>query len=141
MQQEVARNTVVEAGYSGAKGTHLYDIENINLAGAGQFYLGDPLVSGPQCANTGFINEDTGVDTCLTRPNQQYSNINTRGSLGSSSYAALNLKLQTQNLHNTGLSVIANYTWSHTLDDLSEVFSGDNAAFSLGYTKLPQPGT
>jgi hypothetical protein len=140
VQQEVARNTVVEVGYSGAKGTHLYDIENINLAGAGQFYLGDPLVSGPQCANTGFINYDTGVDTCLTRPNQQYSDINMRGSLGSSSYEALNLKLQTQNIHNTGLSVIANYTWSHTLDDISETFSGDNADFSLGYTDFLNPG-
>ena len=44
VQRQVARNTVVELSYSGAHGVHLYDIENINLLGAGQAYLGDPLI-------------------------------------------------------------------------------------------------
>ena len=67
VQRSVARNTVVEASYSGAKGTHLYDIENINLAGAGQVYLGDPLVTGPLCDNSGYVNE-TGVATASPAP-------------------------------------------------------------------------
>jgi hypothetical protein len=145
VQRSIARNTVVEASYSGAKGTHLYDIENINLPGMGQVSLGDPLVTGDACANTGYVNSDTGVPTCLTRPNAQYSNINMRGSLGTSSYAALNLKFQTQDLHHTGLSLITNYTWSHSLDDLSSTFGSDSQGGSgyigsLGYTNLLDPG-
>ena len=46
LQREVARNTVVEVGYSGAHGVHLYDLNNVNLQGAGQVYLGDPAVAG-----------------------------------------------------------------------------------------------
>ena len=135
---------MVEASYSGAKGTHLYDIENINQVGA----VKSTLVirwSRPACANTGYVNSDTGVATCLTRPNQQYAAINMRGSLGSSSYNALNLKFQTQDLHNTGLSLITNYTWSHSLDDLSSTFGSDSQGGSgyigsLGYTDLTNPG-
>jgi hypothetical protein len=142
LQREVARNTVVEMGYSGAHGVHLYDIENINQFGAGQYYLGDPLitttdpVTGAGC--TGF-NFNTAAPECLTRPNQAYAAINMRGSLGSSSYNALNFKFQTQNLRNTGLSMVANYTWAHSLDDESSTFSdslqgGSGYLGSLGYT-------
>ena len=130
LQREVARNTIVELGYSGAHGVHLYDIEIINLLGAGQFYLGDPLTfsQSPDCPSP-----------CFNRPNDQYSNINMRGSMGNSSYHALNLKFQTQNLHNTGLSLVANYTWAHSLDDISSTFSdslqgGSEYIGSLGYT-------
>jgi len=147
LQRSVLRNTVVELSYSGAKGTHLYDIENINQVGAAQNNLGDPLVSGPACANTGYASFETNppTPTCLTRPNQQYAAINMRGSLGSSSYNSFNVKFQTQNLHNTGLTLITNYTWSHSLDDLSQTFGGDGqggSAFvgSLGYTDYTRPG-
>jgi len=49
-----------------------------------------------------------------------------------------------QNLHNTGLSVVANYTWSHSLDDESSTFSdslqgGSGDIGSLGYTDLTNP--
>jgi hypothetical protein len=145
VQRQVASNTVVELGYSGARGLHLYDIENINLAGAGQVYLGDPLVTGDACANTGYTNQETGEPECLTRPNSQYSNINMRGSLGASNYGALNIKVQTQNLHSTGLGLVANYTWSHSLDDISSTFSdslqgGSGDVGSLGYTDFLNPG-
>jgi len=120
LQRELTRNTILELGYSGAHGVHLYDIENINNAGSAQFYLGDPLTYG------------------YTRANNQYSALNLRGSLGGSAYHALNVKFQTQNLHNTGLSLVANYTWAHSLDDLSSTFSdnlqgGSGAIGSLGY--------
>ena len=141
-QREVARNTVVEIGYSGAHGVHLYDIENINQVGAAQVYLGDPLVTDPACPYTNFA---TGNSECLTRPNQAYAAINMRGSAGSSSYHALNIKLQSQNLHNTGLSLVANYTYSKSLDDLSSTFGdslqgGSGYIGSLGYTDLTNPG-
>jgi carboxypeptidase family protein len=144
LQRQVANNTIVELSYSGAHGVHLYDLDNINLPGAGQVYLGDPLVTGAACANSGFVNTQTGVPECLTRPDPQYSNINLRGSFGSSAYDALNVKFQTQNLHNTGLTLVANYTWAHSLDDLSSTFSdslqgGSDGIGSLGYTDLLNP--
>jgi len=139
LQRQLARNTVFEVSYSGAHGVHLYDIENINLLGAGQFYLGDPVSFGPTPTMPAGC-----PAVCLTRPNNQYSNINLRGSLGGSSYNALNIKLQTQNLHNTGLSLVGNYTWSHSLDDLSSTFSdslqgGSSYLGSLGYTDFTHP--
>ncbi len=156
VQRAVARNSVLELSYSAAHGVHLYDIENINLLGAGQAYLGDPLMTTPaseassptpNCANgpNGFQNPLTTDFGCLTRPNNQYSNINMRGSNGQSTYAAFNLKFQTQNLRNTGLSLVANYTWAHAIDDISSTFSdslqgGSGYIGSLGYTDLLQPG-
>jgi hypothetical protein len=144
LQHQLATNTLVELSYSGAHGLHLYDLNNINLPGEGQVFLGDPLVTGAACAGSGFVNTQTAVPECLTRPNQQYSNINLRGSYGSSAYDALNVKFQTQNLHNTGLTLVANYTWAHSLDDLSSTFSDSLQGASdgigdLGYTSLANP--
>jgi outer membrane receptor protein involved in Fe transport len=136
VQRQLGGSTVAEGSYSGAKGTHLYDVENINLLGAGQAYLGDPLsFSGyPSCSSP-----------CFNRPNDQFSNINRRGSMGSSAYEALNLRVQSQNLKNSGLTIVANYTWSHSLDDLSSTFGdslqgGSGYIGSLGYTSLLDPG-
>jgi Carboxypeptidase regulatory-like domain len=138
VQRQVAKNTVLDIGYNAAHGVHLYDIENINLLGAGNFYLGDNTTN-PGCSALGTI-----PTLCYTRPNNQFSNINMRGSLGTSSYNALNVRLQTQNLHNTGLGLVANYTWSHSLDDLSSTFSdnlqgGSGAIGNLGYTTVVDP--
>jgi len=115
IEREVARNTVVAIEYNGAHGVHLYDIRPSNPLGGGNFYLGDSF----------------GADG-YTRPNYQYSGINTRGSGGTSRYNALNVRFQTQDLRNTGLSVVANYTWAHSMDDLSSTFS-DSAQGGSGY--------
>ena len=141
LQHQIVPGTVVDIAYSGARGVHLYDLENIDQYGAAQMYLGDPLVIDPSC---GFTNFDTGDSECLTRPNMQYSAINMRGSNGSSNYQGLNIGLQTQNLRNSGLDLALNYTWSHTLDDLSSTFGdslqgGSGYIGSLGYTDLTNP--
>jgi hypothetical protein len=141
LQRELAPNTIVDLSYSGAHGVHLYDLENINLTGAANFYLGINPESAA-CAGEGTPTDpETTLPICLDRPNDQYSGINMRGSLGVSAYHALNVKFQTQNLHNTGLSLVANYTWSHALDDLSSTFSdsaqgGSSYIGNLGYTNV-----
>ncbi|MGA7686432.1 MAG: TonB-dependent receptor [Terriglobales bacterium] len=144
LQREVAKNSIVELGYSGAHGVHLYDLNDVNLQGAGQEYLGDGVnADNPLCNSSSALVGPTGP--CFTRPNFQYTNINERGSGGSSSYNAANIKFQTQNLHDTGLSLVANYTWSHSLDDISSTFSDSlqggsgNGYGSLGYTNLTDP--
>jgi len=155
LQRQVATNAVVEISYSGASGSHLYDLNNVNLIGAAQEYLGAPLVttlstaSGEQCpyidpGATAALPADeqsagVTVNGCYTRPNSQYAAINERGSFGSSSYNGLNVRFTTQNLHNTGLSLVTNYTYSHSLDDLSQTFSDDLVQDSLGYTSFTDP--
>lgn len=119
LERQVARNTVFALEYAGAHAIHLYDISAFNPIGGGQFYLGDPF---------------DGTD--FTRVNNQYTGINTRGSNGSSHYSALNIRFQTQNLHNSGLSVTANYTWSHATDDLSSTFSDSTQGASAGIGNL-----
>jgi len=158
LQRQVAANALLEISYSGAHGVHLYDINNINLAGAAQEYLGAPFVTtfydpsaptSPQCpyADPGataaltqaqLMNGDV-VNGCYTRPNSQYTNINQRGSGGSSAYDALNVKFQTQNLYHTGLTLVTNYTFAHSLDDLSTTFSDDLTQGSFGYTSYLNP--
>jgi hypothetical protein len=142
LQRELAPNALFEVSYSGARGLHLYDLNNVNLIGAAQEYLGAPLltgtdpISGTTCP---YTNPVTSVPTCYTRPNSQYAAINLRGSFADSSYNALNVKFQTQNLYHTGLTLIANYTYAHSLDDLSATFSDDLAQGSLGFTNFLDP--
>lgn len=118
LERQVARNSVFALEYSGAHGIHLYDIAASNPIGGGNAYLGDVT---------------PGI---LTRVNDQYTGINTRGSNGSSHYSALNIRFQTQNVHNTGLSVTANYTWAHSTDDLSSTFSDSTQGASNGIGNL-----
>ena len=145
LQHQFARGALFEIAYVGAKGDHLYDLTDVNEVGAGQVYLGDPVVqSNANCSNSGITNLITGIAECLTRPNPQYTNVNMRGSGASSAYDGLNLRVQVQNLHRTGLSLAGNYTWSHALDELSSTFGdslqgGSGYIGSLGYTSLVDP--
>jgi outer membrane receptor protein involved in Fe transport len=127
LERQVTRRSILALEYSGAHGVHLYDIAAFNQLGGGQVYLGDPL-PGTVLAN--------GTKQALTRANQQYSGINTRGSNGASHYSALNARFQTQNLYNTGLTLVANYTWSHSTDDLSSTFSDGTGGASNGIGNL-----
>jgi len=142
VEHQLFPNAILNVSYSGAHGVHLYDLANINLAGAGNFYLNDPVVtgtdpvSGTTCPWTNPVSNEA---TCYTRLNSQYTNINKRGSMGSSSYNGLNVKFQAQDIHKTGVSLIANYTFSHSLDDLSTTFSESLSNGSLGYTTYTHP--
>jgi hypothetical protein len=127
LDRQLAHNTLVSLQYAGARGLHLYDIKNINAKGGGNVLLGDPLTVG-------------GSAPTLTRLNNQYSDVNNRGSNGDSYYESVNVQFQTTNLRNTGLSLVANYTVAHQLDDLSTTFSETNNAFGLGYTQPFNPG-
>ena len=131
-EQQLGPNTFVSVAYIGSRGIHLYDIKNYNGLGSGNALLGDPIqqpgTSGPNAVYA------------LTRLNPQYSNINNRGSAGDSYYDGMNVQFQSQNLHHTGITLVANYTLAHETDDLSTTFSESNNAFSLGYTNPFNPG-
>lgn len=107
--------TAVE--YSGSKGEKLYTIENSNMAGAGNVFLGIPCTPGD----------------CVDRLKAtQYTSINRRAGSGFSTYHGLNFRLEAQNVKNSGLTMRMNYTWSHAIDNLSDVFSGSGNNFNLG---------
>jgi hypothetical protein len=128
LEHQLTRTSFVSLQYVGARGTHLYDIKNYNGSGSGNVELGDP--------NVDPVTKDYG----LTRLNDQYSNINNRGSNGDSYYHGGNIQFQTTNWRQSGLSLVANYTLAHQMDDLSTAFSETNGAFSLGYTNPFNPG-
>jgi hypothetical protein len=115
IQHQLRPNTLLSIEYSGAHGVHLYSIENLNQTGFGDVYLGtDPTVNPTD------------------RLNEQYANMNTRGANGFSFYEGLNTSLQATNLLHQGLDLTANWTWSHSIDNLSSTFSETPQALSLG---------
>lgn len=133
-EHQLNHSTMTSIQYVGARGIHLYDIKDYNAPGSGNVMLGDP-VTDPQ----GRVDSDGNVLQALTRLNPEYSDINNRGSDADSYYHGMNVQFQTTNLHQTGLSVVANYTLAHAIDDLSTAFSESNNAFSLGYTNPFNP--
>ena len=114
MDRQVMRNSVLSVEYAGSKGTGLYSIANLNDAGYGSAFMGDARIAN--------------------RINYQYTNINYRSDGGFNDYNGLNVKFSTSNLFNKGLQLVANYTWSHSIDNLSSTFSdGYSSAYGLGF--------
>jgi outer membrane receptor protein involved in Fe transport len=113
LQREIHHNLIAEVYYSGSKGEKLYDIANINRPGSGAVYEGD----------AGFTRLHT----------FQYTNINFRNDAGNSVYNALVAQISMKNFASTGLTLNANFTWSHTFDDLSDTFSSSGNQINLGY--------
>jgi hypothetical protein len=128
LEHQIVPNVVGSIGYVGSRGVHLYDIKNWNMQGAGNVYLGDPITqyTAPNPPANGY-----------SRLNNVYGDINDRGSNGDSHYNGMNIGLQMNNVRRTGLSMTANYTYAHSLDDISSTFSESNSASNgvgnLGY--------
>ena len=134
-ERQLGHKNMISLEYNGAHGTHLYDISNVNELGGEQFYLGDSRTitgAGSACS-----------PTCWTRPNMEFTSINNRGSHGFSHYNALNVRFQSQEIMQTGLSVLTNYTYAHSLDNLSSTFSessgSSNGIGNLGYLNSADP--
>jgi Carboxypeptidase regulatory-like domain len=110
--------TTGSLSYVGTRGIHNYSIANINRTADGGVYLGDARV--------------------VNRTNYQYSNINWRGADGDSYYHGLTAEVRSANLFQTGLTVRADYTWSHSIDNTSSAFSDSGneggGGLVLGYT-------
>lgn len=120
VEHEVVRNVVVGVDYTGSKGTNLYSLENPNRPGAGNVYLGDPCTIGDPFSCTARLRTT------------QYTNINRRGDKAFSNYNAMNVRVNVRNVANSGLNLTANYTWAHTIDNLSSTFSESSNNFNLG---------
>ncbi|MBO0798697.1 MAG: TonB-dependent receptor, partial [Blastocatellia bacterium] len=135
IERELRRNLVFAVDYSGSKGERLYTIENPNRVGAGVQYLGDAFtpVSDPNDPNYN-------LDLAPRLRTTQYTNINARSGNGFSIYQALNVRVNINNFANSGLRLTTNYTWSHTIDNVSSTFSESNNNFNLGLLDPFNPG-
>jgi hypothetical protein len=111
---------VFSVSYAASNGIHLYDIANINLGGYGGAFLGDAR----------FAN----------RLNYQYGSMNYRSDNGLSRYHAFNVRYGVTNLWNKGLGITSNYTYSHSLDNISSTFTdGYESLYGLGYLDAFNP--
>jgi outer membrane receptor protein involved in Fe transport len=121
LEREVVKNTTLSVAYTASRGLHLYSISSINRGDSGAVYLGDSRFG--------------------SRINQQYGNINFRGSDGDNYYNAMNVGLRSSDLFHWGINLTANYTWAHAIDDLSTTFSeGPSNSNNLGFTDPFNPG-
>jgi hypothetical protein len=105
VQQEIGRDRVLEVGYAGSKGTKLLGARDINQPAP------SPAQFNP-------------------RPNPQFADINILESRGNSNYHSLQARFQQSFQH--GLTALASYTWSKSIDDASSFF------VSAGDANYPQ---
>lgn len=123
LEHQIGSKMHLEIDYSGSIGENLYDISYANFPGTGNYYLGIPCTPGD----------------CEATLNNQYSGINLRGAGGHSTYNSGNIRYDIQDVGHTGITLRANYTYSHTIDDLSDTFSSSGNQFNLGYTDFQNP--
>jgi hypothetical protein len=103
-QYQLSLNTLLEIGYAGSKGTNLYSAYNANQAAP----TADPSIPYPirrpipELGNTGL--------SCVP-----CSGVN-------SDYSGLNVRVERR--FSQGLSFLAAYTWSHSLDEASNASTG-----------------
>ncbi len=133
IEHQVTHSSLFSIAYSGSHGLHGYDIANVNGGAYGGNYLGDGTPLGNPTYNFG------------NRLNLQYSNMNYRSDHGFSHYNSLALGWRANDLWSKGLNLSTNYTWSHSLDNISSTFSDSNGgtasgAYSLGYLDAFNPG-
>jgi hypothetical protein len=131
LEHQFGNSMHVEVDYSASIGENLYDIAYMNFPGQGNYYLGIPCTPGDTLTG--------GPNPCDAILNNQYGLINRRGGGGYSTYNAMNIRYDIQNIRNSGLTLRTNYTWSHSLDDLSDTFSSSFNQFNLGYTDVVHP--
>ncbi len=117
-------SSTASVSYSGSRGERLYSVSNVNPVGSANVYLGAPCVPG----SLGF------TGTCTARLAPQYSDIDFRTNGGTSTYNAAIARVVTRNFWHTGITLDANYTFSHAIDDLSSAFSyPPHGNFVLGF--------
>jgi Carboxypeptidase regulatory-like domain/TonB dependent receptor len=116
IQQSLGADWLLQLGYVGTNGVHLP-----------RFIEGDPAVFIPGMSGGQPISNENNVNqrrlysgcTLTSGPNVPcvYSSIGEIASVANSSYNALQTSLRKRFGH--GLSFLASYTWSHSIDDVS----------------------
>ena len=105
IEHNIAGRFLASAKYVGSSASHLYAESQIDRPGSGVFI--------------GLPNQSL---------NPNVSGIRLRGSFGHSTYNALQLRLESKALSASGLQFGVSYTYSHSIDNMSNVFGEDEVA-------------
>jgi hypothetical protein len=125
VQQQVSSRVMLQIGYVGSKGTKLFRFRDINQPSQAQITAYDTSAAQcngatlPNCPIAGFDGPD-GNNFNVPRtafPNLFY--VNQEESTASSIYHALQTSLRISQWH--GLSSQANFVWSHSIDNASDL--------------------
>jgi carboxypeptidase family protein len=122
IEREVLRDYMVSAAYVGTKATKLTRLTTPNLgpnvipfAFLGQAFSSTPLLVAGGSFFDGVLNDPNRV-----RPNPNLGSYQVFENSASSNYHAL--QLEARKRYNHGYTFTAAYTWSHAIDDVSDVF-------------------
>ena len=135
LQHSFGRDYLFEIGYVGTKGTHLP-----------RFIEGNPAVfvpgyvNGQPISNSGNANQRRLYSGCTLADSPSsciFSSMGEIASIANSSYNALEMSLQKRFTH--GVSFLASYTWSKSIDDASSFnMTGSEAKPVAGENDLAQ---
>jgi hypothetical protein len=114
-QQQLGSKMVLQVGYVGSIGTKLFQFLDINQPNQAQITAAD-LACVPDHANGVYCPSGYGVPRTVA-PNFFY--LNREQSSANSNYHSLQASLHTNNWH--GLTSQANFVWSHSIDDASDL--------------------
>ena len=125
IQRQITNKILAQVGYVGSKGTKLFRFRDINQPTQAQitaFDLSQCATWGqtaPNCYIAGFDGPD-GVNYNVPRNNYpNFFYVNQEEASANSIYNALQASLHMNAWH--GLSLQANYVWSHSIDDASDL--------------------
>jgi len=139
VEREVTKSSAVEARYVGNHGYNLFQTVD------GNPYVGTAVAPGPlqaglvpsntsSCAAT--TQSGPGAGTDVGRLNCGFGVVRTRNNGGFSDYHALQLEFRANNLFKQ-LTMRTGYTWSKTLDNVSEIFATGTAGNTLFAAQNP----
>jgi hypothetical protein len=139
IEREVTKNSAFEARYVGNHGYNLFQTVDGNpyvgtAAKPGQLQAGLLPSNTPSCAAT--TQSGPGAGTDVGRLNCGLGVVRTRNNGGFSDYHALQVEFRTNNLFKQ-LTMRTGYTWSKTLDNVSEIFSTGTAGNTLFSAQNP----
>ncbi len=128
VQQQLASNLMVEAGYAGSKGTHLsYSVVQLNQIPDGDLSKGSAL--NTQVANpfhgyiaSGLLSNATVSQAQLLRPHPQFQSLgDTAGQRGDSHWDALETRVEKR--FGSGGVLAGSYTWSKLISNTDTLTS------------------
>ena len=139
VERELGKNTAVEARYVGNAGTNLFQTVDGNpyvgtTAAPGQLQAGLLPSGTSSCAATTQVGPGAGTD--VGRLNCGFGVLRTRNNGGYSNYQALQTEFRANNMFKQ-LTMRTGFTWSKTLDNVSEIFSTATAGNTLFAAQNP----
>jgi len=118
----LGKGVIASLSYVGTKGDKLYSLNNLNQRGSCLLIVS--VVPGYPCS----------PNTSSARINRTgLTGMNRRGNEGMSRYNGMTFEVRTRKLAETGLTLNGNYTWSHSIDNVSSFFADSTFEGLFGF--------